>query len=123
MLAEVAQAATPERGQLDASPTLFAVMAAINASGYDADAASPTNSPLRETIRKELAAKQIPSLPALKDFYREHRQNDATADLSQYISFALSVDGPPNFALKGRTTDAPPDVAALDGFAPLLVKF
>ena len=123
MLAEVAQAATPERGQLDASPTLFAVMAAINAAGYDADIASPNNSPLRETIRKELAAKHIPSLPALKDFYLEHRQNDATADLSQYISFALSVDGPPAFALKGRTVEAPPDVAALDGFAPLLAKF
>jgi tetratricopeptide (TPR) repeat protein len=123
MLGEAAQAATPEKGQLDASPTLFAVMAAINAAGYNADATSPNNSPLRETIRKELASKQIPSLPALKDFYREHRQNDATADLSQYISFALSVDGPPNFALKGRTMDAPPDVAALDGFAPLLVKF
>jgi tetratricopeptide (TPR) repeat protein len=123
MLGEAAQAAAPEKGQLDASPALFAVMAAINAAGYDADAASPTNSPLRETIRKELAAKEIPSLQALKDFYREHRQNDATADLSQYISFALSVDGPPNFALKGRTADAPPDVAALDGFAPLLVTF
>ena len=118
-----AQAATPERGQLDASPTLFAVMAAINAAGYDADIASPNNSPLRETIRKELAGKQIPSLPALKDFYREHRQNDATADLSQYISFALSVDGPPVFALKGRTVETPPDVAALDGFGPLLAKF
>ena len=57
MLGEAAQAAAPEKGQLDASPALFAVMAAINAAGYDADAASPTNSPLRETIRKELAAK------------------------------------------------------------------
>jgi tetratricopeptide (TPR) repeat protein len=123
MLAEAAQAAAPERGQLDASPTLFAVMAAINAAGYDADTASPNNSPLRETIRKELAAKNIPSLPALKNFYVEHRQSDATAGLSQYISFALSVDGPPAFALKGRTVDAPPDVAALEGFAPLLAKF
>jgi tetratricopeptide (TPR) repeat protein len=98
-------------------------MAAINAAGYDADIASPNNSPLRETIRKELAGKQIPSLPALKDFYLQHRQSDATADLSQYISFALSVKGPPTFALKGRTVELPPDVAALDGFAPLLAKF
>ncbi|MGA2575922.1 MAG: hypothetical protein ABSH24_07845 [Bryobacteraceae bacterium] len=123
MLADVAQAAEPERGQLDASPTLFAVMAAINAAGYNADAASPTNSPLRETIRKELAAKHIPSLPALRDFYLQHRQDDATADLSQYISFALSSDGPPKFALRGRTVETPPDAAALDGFGPLLAKF
>jgi tetratricopeptide (TPR) repeat protein len=123
MLAGAAQAAAPERGQLDASPTLFAVMAAINAAGYNADAASPTNSPLRDTIRKELAQKNIPSLPALKDFYLAHRQDDATADLSQYISFALSVDGPPKFALKGRTVETPPDVAPLDGFGPLLAQF
>ncbi|HXM43603.1 MAG TPA: tetratricopeptide repeat protein [Bryobacteraceae bacterium] len=98
-------------------------MAAINASGYNADAASPNNNPLRETIRKELAAKQIPSLPALKDFYLEHRQSDPTADLSQYISFALSVKGPPTFAPKGREAEIPPDAAALDGFGPLLAKF
>ena len=122
-MALAAPAATPERGQLDASPTLFAVMAAINAAGYNADIASPNNSPLRETIRKELAARTIPSLPALQEFYRQHRGNDATADLAQYISFALSVGGPPDFSLKGRTVDAPPDAAALDGFGPLLAKF
>ena len=119
----VARAATPERGQLDASPTLFAVMAAINAAGYNADITSPNNSPLRDAIRKELAGKNIPCLPALQQFYRLHRADDATAELSQYISFALSVDGPPSFALKGRTVDAPPDVAALDGFSALMMRF
>jgi len=119
----VARAATPERGQLDASPTLFAVMAAINAAGYNADIASQNNSPLRDAIRKELAGKNIPCLPALQQFYRLHRADDATAELSQYISFALSVDGPPSFALKGRTVDAPPDVAALDGFSALMMRF
>jgi len=123
MLGQAAQAATPEHGQLDANPTLFAVLAAINAAGYDADAASPNNSPLRETIRKQLAARQIPSLAALKDFYSEHRKNDPTADLSQYISFALSMNGPPEFDHTGRDVDVPPDAAALDGFAPLLKKF
>jgi len=98
-------------------------MAAINAAGYDTDAASPNNNALRETVRKELSAKQIPSLPALQDFYREHHQNDPTADLSQYISFSLSVDGPPAFSFKGRHADMPPDVAPLEGFASLLAKF
>ncbi len=98
-------------------------MAAINAAGYNADAASPNNNPLREEIRKELAAKNIPCLPALKQFYREHRENDPTADLSQYISFALAMDGPPDFSVKGRTVDVPPDVAALEGFAPLMERF
>jgi tetratricopeptide (TPR) repeat protein len=108
---------------LDANPSIFAVLAAINAAGYNADIASPNNSPLRESIRKELAAKNIPSLRELQDFYRQHRQNDATADLSQYISFALSTDGAPAFGVKGRSVDAPPDVQALDGFGPLMAKF
>ena len=30
-------------GQLDANPTLFAVLAAANAAGYDAEIDSPTN--------------------------------------------------------------------------------
>ncbi len=123
MLAVAVRAAAPEQGQLDASPNLFAVMAAINAAGYDSDLASPSNNPLRETVRKEIAARAISSLPALRDFYRQHRQSDPTADLSQYISWALSVKGPPAWDWKGRSADAPPDAAALDGLAPLMSKF
>ena len=98
-------------------------MAAINAAGYNADADSPNNSRLRDTVRKELAARSIPCLAALKEFYALHRQSDATADLSQYISFALSVGDPPDFALKGRAVEVPPDAAALEGFAQLLSRF
>src|SRR5438477_11501469 len=64
-----ARAAAPPAGQLDASPALFTVMAAINAAGYDAEIASPNNHPLRAEIRKELAARNIPSLKALTEFY------------------------------------------------------
>lgn len=123
LVALAARAGTPERGQLDASPTLFTVMAAINAAGYDADVSSPNNDPLRAAIRKELAGKNIPSLKALKQFYIEHRQGNASANVNQYISFALSVDGPPAFALKGRMVDAPPDVALLEGLGPLMAAF
>lgn len=98
-------------------------MAAINAAGYNADVDSPNNSPLRETIRKQLAGKNIPSLAALKDFYREHRLADPMADLNQYISFALWVDGPPNFEPRGRSVEVPPDAAPLDGLGPLLARF
>ena len=82
----VAQAQTPQLGQLDASPTLFTVMAAINAAGYDADLDSPTNHPLRKAVRDELAKRTIPSLPKLKVFFAKHRAKDDTAELTQYIS-------------------------------------
>lgn len=123
LLALAAQAATPEKGQLDANPALFAVMAAINAAGYDTDAASPNNNPLRDTIRKQLASKNIPSLAALKSFYLEHRKSDPTANLSQYISLALSVNGPPDFDRKARDIDIPPDAAEIKDFLPLLARF
>jgi len=112
-----------ESGQLDASPALFAVMAAINAAGYDAGLQPASNHPLREQIRKELASRKIPSLEELKQFYASHRQKSETANLSQYVSFALSVDGPPDFDFRFRAVELPPDVVALEGFAPLLRRF
>ena len=56
-----AQAASPELGQLDASPTLFTVMAALNAVGLDAGLDAPSNHPLRNEIRAKLASRNIPS--------------------------------------------------------------
>ena len=90
-------ASAAEQGQLDGSLSLFTVLAAINAAGYDAEIDSTSNSPVREAVRKELAAKSIPCLEELKRFVRDHHQADATAELSQYISFGLVVDGPPAF--------------------------
>ncbi|HSW51064.1 MAG TPA: tetratricopeptide repeat protein, partial [Bryobacteraceae bacterium] len=112
-----------DQSQLDASPALFTVLAAINAAGYDADIDSPANHPLREAVRRELAAKNIPCLPELKRFFEEHRRRDWTAELSQYISFGLLVDGPPTFSPRLMRNEMPPDVTALEGFQPLLVRF
>src|SRR3954447_16281306 len=112
-----------EPGQLDASPSLFTVMAAINAAGYDADLASPSNHPIRMAIRQELAKRSIPSLPAIQDFVEKHKLVNDTANVSQYISFALSCTGPPNFEFKQRDVDIPPDVSGLTGLSPLLAAF
>jgi len=109
--------------QLDSSPTLFAVLAAVNAAGYDADINSPTNHPLRQAIRQELGSKDLESLRNLKRFVSTHRQNNSTAEFSQYVSYGLSVVGPPTFELIHPELQPPPDVAALDGLTPLLVAF
>jgi len=125
-LAVHAAAATPEQGQLDGSPTLFTVMAAINAAGYNADNSSPYNSPLRARLRQEIVAKNPPSLEQLKAFFEAHRKRGAgadTAELSQYISFALSVSGPPDFKFRQRNVDVPPDVVPIKGLSPLLADF
>jgi tetratricopeptide (TPR) repeat protein len=111
------------QGQLDASPTLFTVLAAINAAGYDADLDSPSTHPLRLAVRNEIASRNLPVVQQLKLFYNMHWQRDSTAVLSQYISFALSVDGPPNFKYRFRTVDLPPDVAPLEGLPDLMARF
>jgi tetratricopeptide (TPR) repeat protein len=115
--------ATPEQGQLDASPALFTVMAAINAAGYDADLESPSNSPLRKAVRRWVEAKRPASLGELRRFVRDHRQTDAAAELSQYISFALSVKGPPDFHWRYKSAELAPDAAALEGLQELLAQF
>jgi hypothetical protein len=112
-----------ELGQLDVSPSLFTVLAAINVSGYDADLESPSNHPSRGAVRKELTAKNIPCLYELKRFFQEHRRSNWTEELSQYVSFALITDGPPAFNYRLKQNELPPDVAALAGLQPLMARF
>ncbi|MCZ2146338.1 MAG: tetratricopeptide repeat protein [Bryobacterales bacterium] len=114
------RAAEPD--QLDGSLTLFSVMAALNAAGFDAEAGSPSNHPLRTVVRNALAAKDIPILPELRRYVREHRQETDTATLSLYISFSLCVEAP-SFKYRYRLNDLPPEVAALSGLPDLLKKF
>jgi tetratricopeptide (TPR) repeat protein len=115
----------PDTGenQFDANITLFSAMAAINAAGYDAGINAPINSrfQIRDQVRAELAKRTIPCLPELKAFYQQHKKPTDTADLSQYISFALLADGPPDFPI--HSVDLPPDVEGLKGFSELLTRF
>ena len=65
----------PQQGQLDASPTLFTVLAAINAAGYDADLDSNANSPIRKQVR-DIDRVQAFGVggTTLKKFFAAHRQ-------------------------------------------------
>jgi tetratricopeptide (TPR) repeat protein len=56
-------------------------------------------------------------------FYREHKQNDAAHDLAQYVSLALNVGSPPDFAPKWQEADMPDDAAYVLGFVPLLKSY
>ncbi|HVW86118.1 MAG TPA: tetratricopeptide repeat protein [Bryobacteraceae bacterium] len=113
--------------QLDANENLFYVMATINAAGYDEGVKLPDNSPLRAQLRDYLAKQNIPVLPELKQFYRRHMAKPGpqagVQDLSQYISWALSVTGPPEFGWRTRDVEVPPDAKALEGFQPLMIDF
>jgi tetratricopeptide (TPR) repeat protein len=118
-----AGAAPAETGQLDASESLFTVMAAINAVGYRADWSSPNNHPLRLDIYQHVTARNLPSLVAIKDFFDKHRKRSDTLELSQYVSFALSCSGPPAFDFRQRDVEIPPDVAGMREFSKMLAAF
>ena len=112
-----------KEGQLDGSQTLFTVLAAINAAGYDANLDSNANSPVRNEVREAIAQKHLDSVDALKKFMADHRQDDPGAELNQYISFALSLQGPPDFQFWMPPQEVPPDVRKLDGLNELIANF
>ncbi len=118
-----AQQPPAQQGQLDGSQTLFTVLAAINVAGYDAGFDSPATPPIRKQIRDIIIARGLPSVQALKEFYASHSLGNADADLGQYISFALSVDGPPDFQLRMPPAEVPLDVRKLDGLDSLMARF
>ncbi len=113
----------PQDNQLDGSQTLFTVLAAINAAGYDANIDSNANSPVRKQVRDAIAQKHLASVEALKKFYADHRKDDPEADFNQYISFALSLQGPPDFQFWMPPQEIPPDVRKLDGLTELIASF
>jgi tetratricopeptide (TPR) repeat protein len=124
MLALPALSQAPKAdNQLDSNEALFTVLAAINAAGYDAEIDSPSNNPERKYVRDYLATQKLDCLFDLKRFVRDHKQKDPAADLSQYISYALAVNGPPMFEPHYLNNMMPPDAAQLEGFAPLLAAF
>ncbi|MDP8981366.1 MAG: tetratricopeptide repeat protein, partial [Acidobacteriota bacterium] len=101
----------------------FTVLAAINAAGYDADLESPATYPIRKQIRELVASKKLASVEELKAFFAAHHQRDSTAEFSQYVSFALTIDGPPDFNFWLKDAELPPDVNALKDLRPLLARF
>jgi tetratricopeptide (TPR) repeat protein len=113
----------PRPGQLDGSETLFTVLAAINCAGYEGDLDSGANSPARRQVRQTIAAKNLNSVDALKKFFAAHRQPDSVAELNQYVSFALTLEGPPDFRPAMKAEELPMDVRKLDGLNPLIAAF
>jgi tetratricopeptide (TPR) repeat protein len=112
---------------LDSSESVFSVLAAMNACGYNAGLAA--SDPIRAQIRQEIdaavqnsdeaqAAKQ-----ALCQYYAEHQESDSSSTLSEYESLALFLGPPPVFATTVKDTDLAPDARGLIGMMPLLQKF
>lgn len=117
----------PARLALDTSETLFSVLTAINSCGYDQDLNSAD--PIRQQVRNQVAQAVQASMDAqdarerMCRFFRDKMQPDSSRELTQYVSLALNMTPPPQFALTGRAADLPPDAANVQEFIPLLQRF
>jgi hypothetical protein len=112
---------------LDTSETLFTILTAINACGYDQElgVSNPLRSQVRADVAKVIASSQeVTSLTSeMCHFYQEHQQQDASRELSQYVSLALYLNGPPDFEPKAKEAEMPPDAVRVLGFVPIVKAF
>jgi hypothetical protein len=113
---------------LDSSETIFSVITALKACGYDQDltTSDATRSNVRAEVQRNLRDSEDAeaSRTALCAFYQDHvASKDPNRNLSQYISLALYMDGPPHFKPRVKEDDLPPDAALITGFGTLLEKF
>jgi hypothetical protein len=111
------------QNQLDASKSLFTVLAGLDAADESPDANSPSNHPLRKALRDNIQAQRLASVRDLREFFRQHRQESSAATMRLYITFGVLTDGPPDFKPKMRLHELPPDVASIVELGPLLRKF
>lgn len=112
-----------ETTQLDSNPTLFAVMCALHAAGFDTEISSTANHPLRKAVFEQLTAKNPKTAAEIRDWLQNRKLDPKNVDLDRFVSFALAVDGPPNFNYRFQTHEMPPDVIPLEGFEKLLSRF
>ena len=125
------QSQSPQRSSpitLESNETIFSMLTALNTCGYDQDLtiSDATRSNVRAEVQRVLrdSAEAEVARTALCEFYQGHvTSKDPNRNLSQYISLALYVDGPPHFVPRVKEDDLPPDAAAITGFGALLEKF
>jgi tetratricopeptide (TPR) repeat protein len=113
---------------LDSSETIFSALTALNACGYDQDLtiSDATRSNVRAEVQRNLveSAEAEAARGVLCEFVQKHTaSNDPNRNLSQYISLALYVDGPPHFVPRMKEDELPPDAAAIAAFGALLERF
>ena len=123
-LAAAAQQPT-SKATLDASETVFSTLAAIGHCGYAGNAGDELRRQVLQEVAKSVAASEEAKTDSreLCQFYIDHRQPDSARELAQYVSLAVNMGAPPQFELKVKEADLPPDAKYVLGFQPLLIKF
>ena len=125
--AEVCAAENTTPITLDTNETLFAVLAAMNTCGYDSalNASDAQRLNIRAEVERNLQGSDDArtAQATMCEWYQAHRGRDTQHDLSQYVSLALYLQGPPHFLPKGKEDEMPPDAAPIAGFGAVLERF
>ncbi len=112
---------------LDTSETLFAVLAGMNACGYDVNLniSDPQRLNIRAEVQKNLrnSAAAQEATATMCQWYVAHRSIDLAHDLSQYVSLALYLKGPPQFLPRVKEDELPPDASPIAAFGAQLENF
>ncbi len=113
---------------LDSNETIFSVLTALNACGYDQDLtiSDATRSNVRAEVQRALRESEEAEATraAVCEFYQGHvASKDPNRNLSQYISLALYLDGPPHFVPRMKEEELPPDASSIAAFGTLLEHF
>lgn len=112
---------------LDTNETVFAVLTAMNTCGYDVDLniSDAQRLNIRAEVQKNLknSEEAQATMTAMCDWYTVHRAKDPAHDLSQFVSLALYLQGPPHFLPKVKEDDLPPDAVPIAAFGAVLERF
>ncbi len=112
---------------LDTSETLFTVLTAMNTCGYNVNLniSDAQRLNIRAEVERNLrnSEEAQAAMTSMCDWYLGHRGKDAAHDLSQYVSLALYLQGPPHFLPRGKEEDLPPDALPISAFGTVLEKF
>ena len=112
---------------LDTSETLFAVLTAMNTCGYNVNLnlSDAQRLNIRAEVERNLknSTDAQGTMTAMCDWYLAHRGKDPAHDLSQYVSLALYLQGPPHFLPRVKEDDLPPDAGPIAAFGAVLEPF
>ena len=127
LLAPLCVADNPVPITLDTSETLFVTLTAMNVCGYDT--ALSTSDAQRLNVRAEVQRNLRDSQEAqaivsnMCEWYLSNKGRDPQHDLSQFVSLALYLQGPPQFLPRVKEDDMPPDAGPIAPFGAWLEKF
>ncbi|HKR01955.1 MAG TPA: hypothetical protein VJT09_14840 [Pyrinomonadaceae bacterium] len=117
--------------QIKADPRLVAVMAALDAAGYDPTPQGEEPSVFRAQLRRDMANLDPALRQRLVSFYERNklkrgtngREPTAAEQAARYVSLAYALGPAPGFEEPARSLDLPAGLLEVLDFAPLVKEF